>query len=334
MPDITRSIKDNISITEYAELLGYHVRQVSAARWTLEEHDSVNINLDPKHPGRQRFIWNSQGLSGSVIDFAIAMRGCSQDEAISELRRVLGGRSGESWHTQRQKRLAEYQPRADPAQLELPARAQGRPARVFAYLNKSRGIGVKLISRLVQEKILYQDKRGNAVFVGRDYDGQPRYCCYRGTLSEVSYRGEARGSQKAVGFSLGLVGADPPPTRLMVFEAPIDALSAATMLERFGRKSEDYAYLSLGGTAPNALEYHLQHQPQLKTIYLCQDNDDAGRHSREKCREVLQKAGFTGRVIDKLPVGKDFNEDLLALLAKNRQLQQETTHELRLEPRI
>lgn len=53
MPDITRSIKDNISITEYAELLGYHVRQVSAARWTLEEHDSVNINLDPKHPGRR-----------------------------------------------------------------------------------------------------------------------------------------------------------------------------------------------------------------------------------------------------------------------------------------
>ena len=49
---------------------------------------------------------------------------------------------------------------------------------------------------------------------------------------------------------------------------------------------------------------------------------------------MLQKAGFTGRVIDKLPVGKDFNEDLLALLAKNRQLQQETTHELRLEPRI
>lgn len=43
MANITQSIKDNITITEYAEMLGYHVRQVSAARWTLEEHDSINI---------------------------------------------------------------------------------------------------------------------------------------------------------------------------------------------------------------------------------------------------------------------------------------------------
>lgn len=334
MANITQTIKDNITITEYAEMLGYHVRQVSATRWTLEEHDSININMDPKHPGRQRFIWNSQGVSGSVIDFAMVMRGLTQEEAISDLRRILGGRSGEYWREQRQQRQAAYQPRAAPAQLELPGRAQGRPARVFAYLNHSRGIDVKLISRLVQEKSLYQDERGNAVFVGYDYDGQARYCCYRGTLSEVSYRGEARGSQKTVGFSLGLVGADTSPARLMVFEAPIDALSAATMLERFGRKSENYAYLSLGGTAPNALEYHLQHHPQLQTIYLCQDNDDAGRRSREKCRELLQKAGFAGRVIDKLPIGKDFNEDLLALLAKDRQMRQEATHELRQEPQI
>ena len=104
MANITQSIKDNITITEYAEMLGYHVRQVSADRWTLEEHDSININLDPKHPGRQRFLWNSQGAKGSVIDFAMALKGVTQAGAIAELRQMLGSHPGEYWKEVREKR--------------------------------------------------------------------------------------------------------------------------------------------------------------------------------------------------------------------------------------
>lgn len=59
MPNITQSIKDNISITEYAERLGYHVRQVSAGRWTLDEHDSININWIPS-------ILAGKGSSGTA----------------------------------------------------------------------------------------------------------------------------------------------------------------------------------------------------------------------------------------------------------------------------
>lgn len=331
MANITQSIKDNITITEYAEMLGYHVRQVSAARWTLEEHDSININLDHKHPGRQRFLWNSQGAKGSVIDFAMAIKGISQAEAIADLRRVLGHQSGEYWREKREKRQAAYQPRAAPKELELPERAAGNPARVFAYLNKTRGISSTLIAQQFRDKTLYQDSRGNAVFVGYDYDREAKYCTYRGTLSDVSFRGEARGSQKAIGFSMGLVGEK--PTRLMVFEAPIDAMSAATMLELCGRDHKEYAYLALGGTAANALEYHLQQHPQLQVIFLCQDNDEAGLVSRQKCREMLAKNGFSGRVIDKLPTGKDFNEDLLAM-RQARQRAAEQIQELRHEPQI
>lgn len=331
MPNITQSIKDNISITEYAERLGYHVRQVSAGRWTLDEHDSININLDPQHPGRQRFIWNSQGAKGSVIDFAMALKGVTQAGAIAELRQMLGSRPGEYWKEVREKRQADYQPRAAPGKMELPERAKGNQARVFAYLNKTRGISSAIISQQLRSKTLYQDERGNAVFVGYDYDREAKYCTYRGTLSDVSFRGEARGSQKAIGFSMGLVGEE--PTRLMVFEAPIDAMSAATMLELCGRNYKDYAYLALGGTATNALEYHLQHHPQLQVIYLCQDNDAAGILSRQKCREMLAKHGFAGRVIDKLPAGKDFNEDLLAM-RQARQQEIEQPQGLRHEPQI
>lgn len=312
MPNITQSIKDNISITEYAERCGYHVQLVHEGRWTLAEHDSMNINLDPVHPGRQRFIWNSQGVSGSVIDFAMAVRGLSKEDAIHDLRDILCSRSAGEWEKIRQATQSRYAPiRAAPAALQLPEQAAGKPARIYAYLCKTRGLDPKVLSQLSSQKLLYQDTRGNAVFVGMDYDKQAKYCCYRGTLSDVSYRGEARGSKKEVGFSMGLVGE--APIRLMVCEAPIDAISLATMLNTYGRDSTQFAYLALGGTAPNALLYHLEHQPQLQTIYLCQDNDEAGATSRAKCRELLQQHGFTGRVIDKPPIGKDFNEDLLVL---------------------
>ena len=327
MPNITQSIKDNISITEYAQRLGYHIRQVSVHRWTLVEHDSININIDPRHPGVQRFIWNSRGVKGSVIDFAMEIRGCNQQEAIAELRKILGGQTSQYWQDQREKRRAEYQARAAPTKLELPPMVKGNPARVYAYLTKTRGISPKIVSQLFRDKTLYQDQHGNAAFIGMDYDGQPGYCCYRGTLSNISFRGEMRGSRKEVSFSMGLVGEK--PTRLMVFEAPIDAMSAATMLDLCGRNYKDYAYLSLGGTAVNALEYHLQRHPQLQVVFLCQDADTAGLVSRQKCRDMLAQKSFAGRVIDKLPTGKDFNEDLLAMRRAHEQIQ-----ELRIEPQI
>ena len=46
MPNITQSIKDNIYITEYAERLGYHVRQVNWGRWTFDGHDRIKSTLD------------------------------------------------------------------------------------------------------------------------------------------------------------------------------------------------------------------------------------------------------------------------------------------------
>lgn len=55
--------------------------------------------------------------------------------------------------------------------------------------------------------------------------------------------------------------------------------------------------------------------------------------SRQKCREMLAKNGFSGRVIDKLPTGKDFNEDLLAM-RQARQRAVEHIQELRHEPQI
>lgn len=309
MSHVTQSIKGNITITRYAEMIGLHPipRSGRTESWQLAEHDSCVINYGDD--GRQRFIWNSQKKFGSVIDFCMAMQSISQEDAIRELRDILGNRSVAAWDTLRmsdQATVAAAHKAETP--FVLPEKSTQGQQRVFAYLIKTRNIDQKIVAQLVHDRLLYQDARGNAVFVGNDYDGAAKYAFCRSTLTERTFRGEASGSQKDIGFGINLT--EHNKRSLFVCEAAIDALSIASMLEHYGTNANNYAYLSLGGTADRALLYHLPHQPQLKTIYLCQDNDEAGNLSRTKLRQAVLDAGFKGAIIDKPPIHKDFNEDL------------------------
>lgn len=65
--NLTNAIKEKISITEYAAMLGYHVKQISSDRYTLLEHDSMAIKFDKS--GMEYFIWNSRGIGGNEMDW-------------------------------------------------------------------------------------------------------------------------------------------------------------------------------------------------------------------------------------------------------------------------
>lgn len=315
MANVTQAIKDNIRITEYAEVIGFHPirRKGQKESWCLAEHDSLVIKLD--RSGHQWFVWNSQGVSGSIIDFAMAINGWDSATAISELRQYMGGRIP----TPHSHPLPDP-PKKEPSPFVLPLKNSSH-SRLKAYLCKTRGLDPRIVSELLKQEAIYQDSRNNVVFVGRDYDNEAKYASFRGTLSDIQFRGDVEGSNKEIGFSMNLVGQ--APTRLFVCESPIDAMSVASMLEYFGRDGHSYAYLSLGGTASNALAYHLPHHPQINTIYLCQDNDEGGLKSRAACCKALEQLGYQGRLINKPPIGKDFNDDLLSL----RHAQQEQTQQ-------
>ena len=68
----------------------------------------------------------------------------------------------------------------------------------------------------------------NAVFVGRDEDGVPRYAHQRGTAG--NFRLDVKGSDKAFNFCYRGEG-----ERLFVFEAPIDLLSFLCLFKRTGK---------------------------------------------------------------------------------------------------
>lgn len=323
---LTQSIKENITILHCAELLGYHPvqRRGNTLSWTLQEHDSLVITLDSNQ--HQRFIWNSQRLYGSVIDFYMAMTGADLQKTLHELGNLLKSRSISSWNVERSAERKTYE-RVETNQsegLQLPEKSHNGYRRAYAYLIKSRGLNPKLVSELFEQKILYQDALGNAVFVGTSpQTNHPEYASVRGTLSERVFRKDVMGSKKEISFHFNLYR-EPPPSKLFVCEAPIDAMSIASALMHYRVGLEQYGFLSLGGVSLNALEYHLKHSPQIKTIYLCQDNDEAGNQSRQAAVDYLVKNGFEGKIVEKPPICKDFNEDLLQIHQRSMHTEQKT----------
>ena len=201
-----------------------------------------------------------------------------------------------------------------PKQLNLPERTPGKYSRVYAYLMKQRCIDVEVINYCVKNEILYEDKRGNCVFVGKDDTGKPKYAMLRGTYTPdkgQAFKGEASGSNKMYGTC---------ETHLYVFEAPIDALSHATLniqrskdmgIADWKNSWKRHTRLALGGTADVALGTYLATHPKVNEISFCLDRDEAGRTASAKYLEKYSVQGYKVNIYA-VPenCGKDYNEYL------------------------
>lgn len=304
MSILSDAIKENISILDYAVRSGYTLVKIGR-QYSLQEHDSIRID-----PEKNVFFRHSTGRGGSVIDFAMMLSGLSKDEAIRELRAALEPSALRDFpNPGKHDRSSKPKPVAAPVPFVLPEKTDGRFSRIYAYLGKTRAIDNTIISDMVNRKQLYEDKRHNCVFVGYDKEKAAAFGCVRGTHTEKTYRGDVPGSRKEVGFYVN----NGAPA-LFVVEAPIDAMSIMTLLKRNRLNYKKFDYLAIGGMCHETIPYHLSRLPegQLKRIYLAVDNDAKGEMARIAYREKLAELGFAGEIIDKLPKGKDWNEDLCA----------------------
>ena len=107
------------------------------------------------------------------------------------------------------------------------------------------------------------------------------------------------GSDKSCGFCHR--GTD---NQLFVFEAAIDLLS---FIQLFPKDWKKRSYLSLGGISSAALMAFLSERPQITSVFLCLDNDQAGNEACEKLAEEIPD-GYS--VIRLKPSRKDWNEIL------------------------
>ncbi|MFR6235658.1 MAG: AAA family ATPase [Blautia sp.] len=255
------------------------IRSGKEYRWKC--HDSLTVRGN-------KWFRHSQSRGGYPVDFVMEFYGKSFPEAVQ----LLTGEAGAG------------KPDACPApspDFRLPLH-NATNTKAIKYLTEERKIDRGIVDTFIAAGDIYEDTRHNVVFVGRDSGTQnapgiPRYAHCRGTSDK--FRQDMSGSDKACNFSY-----QGDSDQLFVFEAPIDLLSFLCLYPKDWMKR---SYLSLGGVAGKALTHFLSERPDIRRIFLCLDNDNAGN---DGCSRLSSELPESLTVLRLLPAMKDWNEVL------------------------
>lgn len=244
-------------------------------RW--KNHDSLTVKGN-------KWFRHSQSKGGYPIDFVMEF----YDKTFPEAMQMLIGEEAIEI-------TAEPAPKT---KIQLPPRCESNE-RILKYLTEERKLPKDLVEEFIASGLIYEDaKHHNAVFVGTDANGIPRYAHCRGMTDK--FRMDVTDSDKSYGFCYRGKGKE-----LFVFEFPIDLLSHIALYPAGWR---EHSYLSLGGVSPKALERFLSERQDIESIYIATDNDAAGNNAAEKLAELIPKEKAVYRF---LPQAKDWNEDLI-----------------------
>jgi hypothetical protein len=228
-------------------------------------------------------------------------------EAVEIVATVTGMAAVTSRHVAPPSRTATEQP----ITLFLPEKA-GLPIRLYDYLCVKRGIDSGIVNTLIQKGVLYEDRRGNVVFVSYDEQGKPRFASVRGTYDRL-FRMDCEGSDKRYGFNMAFASSE----RLYIFESPIDAMSHGSIENLAtgdtGAWRRDNR-LSLAGTSDAALAFFLNKHKEVRELVFCLDNDPPGREAAAVLARKYAGKGY--KVLSELTAGKDYNDDLKAIRAQ------------------
>ena len=266
----------------------------SATSYCTREHDSLKIS-------NGKWNWFSRRIGGrTALDYLIKVKGYSFTEAVEAI--VSKG---------------PVRPVVTPVFKTASAKILRLPElspttyRVQEYL-RNRGIHQSIIDHCIRSNILAETVNyHNAVFIGRDKAGVPRYAALRGTIGD--FKKEVSGSDKHYSFS---ITENPNATTVHLFESAIDLMSYATLRLYETPNWKEDSLLSLAGVfktkrenvVPIALEQFLRDHPQIKILRLHLDNDEVGRGAAQG---IIGGLGDKYTVIDEPPPrGKDVNEFL------------------------
>ena len=238
-------------------------------------------------------LWFHQyeGVGGDAIDFVRRFYNKSYPEAMQYL---LGGCNG---------RLVVSPPvqKEPPPPFELPPKNDNM-RRVYAYLLNKRGLDRDVLYAFVHAGMIYESAEyHNAIFVGHDKNGKAVHAHKRGTSTESSYKGNV-----ASGIPENSFHWTGKNDKLYLFESPIDMLSFISMNKDGWR---NHSYAACCGVADRVLFQMLSDNPNIKTVCLCLDNDEAGQKANKRISDKLFTQGIQTEIL--VPTNKDWNEDLL-----------------------
>lgn len=308
-----KALANQVDLVDYLSSKGYTMVKLGSSykikvpKSEKRSGDMSSLSVFENRRGWKR--WSNDTSGGDAISFLQMNMGMSFQEAVLEL---IGGQAMTFTSFPRPHVEPKEEPIADKP-FALPKPCEGKCSRLYAYLTKSRMIDPKIVNKLLHDKLIYQDERNNVVFVGYDEQHQARFGCVRGTNTEKTYRGDCDGSDKRYSFSVEGTN----PTKLFVFEAPIDLLSHATLTNMVVGKENAWTVhsrLSLAGVSDVALEQYLKTHPQINELRFFLDNDAAGRKASDELCVKYEALGY--KVTNGCPKYKDVNEDLIAHVTK------------------
>lgn len=247
---------------------------------TLRCLDNDSLIFKIGRDGFWVFAWNSRNIRGDLIKFVMEYYGKNFSDSVSFL-------TGETVQLVSKDTIKKFDKTVE---LQMPLKAPNMHWTI-AYLNKTRYIKQTTIQYLIDKKLLYQDDKGNAVFVWK-LEGKEIGAELNGTLSTRRFKGVAQGSKFGYGFTI----TSGTPDRLYLFESAIDLLSFTNLY-----KCSNCVLVSMGGLKPEVVHTYIKLY-QRAEIIMCVDNDPAADAFIEKNNFNKYK-----RIV---PKSKDFNEDL------------------------
>lgn len=312
----------NIDLIEYMRDCGYTPYPMgNGSYYGLKEHGSVRIYPETNtyfHPGNS----NGDPRRLNVINFAEWYYGISNWEAIKMLAKELNGNPD-----YKKNKVKREIPKTERKSFELPPKTSGQYKHVYAYLTKTRCISKTVVTDMVKRNFLYEDTHGNATFVGYQ-DGKASFCFQRGCSDKIP-EGYNRAFTRIISGSdfEHAFYVDNGSNKLFVTEAVIDDMSVMTLFEKHSVDPKNYDYVATCGPSMKPLINYVTSHPKIDTVYLGFDNDETGNKYRKRAVQKLQETGYNGRIIDKPPHTKDFNEDLKLLSQHNGTISQQLSSE-------
>lgn len=317
----------NTNLIDFAVQHGFEIEK--GDRNTVHVKHSGGLYLFKHGRGYQCFSTQSKG---NIVDFVKEYMGASDFKSAAEI--ILNCRAYEQ--TEHCVVPAEKEPRGD---LVLPEKDRSF-GRTIAYLTRTRGIDKEIVYAMIEQGKVYEartvsEKTGysfhNCAFVGYDEGRTPRYCALRAPSADSHFRQDVENSDKSYGFTM-----EGRSNRVYEFEAPIDAMSHATLCKLHGIDWQEDHRVSEGCLSDKALYRYLQLHPEIEEIVFCYDNDKDGKladgtpHNHGQVQAEISAETFADlgyKCFIQTPQTKDFNQDLLTframLQARENQLEKE-----------
>ena len=277
-PPILDELKKVDLVTYFRTIMPYELVKASVNEYTTKIHDSLRMS-------NGLWNWCSRGFGGrNAIDYLMKTEQLEFNDAANLLLKQL----------QNKVPTIDQQPvKTKERHIIIPEKNTASD-NVISYL-KSRGIDEEIIKECIEKKLIYEEKHyHNAVFLGYDDLGNIKYAGCRST-NETIFKQDAAGSDKSYSFRLE---SNTKTDTIYIFEGAIDALSYATFLKLYGIDYKAKTLISLAGIyqpasdiskskIPLAIQRYLDKHPETKNIFLCFDNDKAGRKASKALQIVL-----------------------------------------------